>query len=107
MQNRVGNGADVQARPRQSFRFGRGRISRSLSNQGQQSHMHLNTQDMYQQGQKISLVYAQSRLTRMDARLAFFALEDLARAVLVTCKTAVLWSAITRCRWRSGWNRPV
>lgn len=46
IQNSVGNGngADVRARLRRSFRFGRGRKSRPLLNQGQQFHMHLNTQ---------------------------------------------------------------
>jgi len=44
---------------------------------------------------------------RMDARLTFFALEDLSRTVLVTSETAVLRGAITyRGRW-CGRNRPV
>jgi len=41
--------------------------------------------------------YARSELTRMDARLTFFALEDPSRTVLVTSKTAVLRGTIT-CR---------
>ena len=36
-------------------------------------------------------------LTRMDARLALFAFENLARTVLVTCETAMLRGSITRC----------
>jgi hypothetical protein len=62
---------------------------------------------MYQRRQKILLLYARPKLTRMDPSLAFFALEDLARTVLVTCKTAVLRGTITRRRWRSRRNRPV
>ena len=42
----------------------------------------------------------------MDARLAFFALEDLARTVLVTCKTTMLRRAITCRRWRRGRDQP-
>ena len=41
----------------------------------------------------------------MDARLAFFTLEDFAGTVLVTCETTVLRRAITYRRWRRGWNR--
>jgi len=95
-------------RPRQSFRFGRGRMSRTLSSQGQQSHMRLNRQYMYQHASAEDFTqYARVELTRMDARLTFFALEDLSRTVLVTSETAVLRGAITcRRRW-CGRNRPV
>lgn len=41
----------------------------------------------------------------MDARLAFFALEDLARTVLVTSETTMLGRAITHRRRRRGRNR--
>jgi hypothetical protein len=106
--NSMYNGADVRARPLRSFRFGRGRMSRTLPNRGQQSHRRLNTQNLNQHGRAEDLApYARSGLTRMDACLAFFALEDLARAVLVTCETAMLRGTITRRRWRSRGNRPV
>ena len=102
------NEADVRVRPLQSCRFGKGRMSRTLPNRGQQSHRRLNTQNLYQHGRAEDLApYARSGLTRMDAGLAFFTLEDLARTVLVTCETAMLRGTITHRRWRSRRNRPV
>ena len=69
--------------------------------------MRLNTQYLYQHASAEDFTpYARSELTRMDARLTFFALEDLSRAMLVTSETAVLRGAIT-CRWWCGRNRPV
>lgn len=103
----MGTWADVRAMPQRSFRFGRGRMSMILPNRGRQSHMHLNVYQDPRTAITCHVCSARIRLTRMYTSLTFFALEDLARTVLVTSKTTVLRGAITRCRWRSRRNRPV